>query len=67
MPALLLKDHFGVHHVEIEDGPGKPLGLSFGVKLRPALVFLRDRRVVEQVARPGLGEVREGLGAIVGT
>jgi len=48
----------------VEDGKGKPLGRSFGVKLWPNLVFLRDGKVVRQVARPEAGEVEEGLAAI---
>src|SRR5690349_9030111 len=40
--AKLLGDFPEVHHVKIEDGPGRPLGRSFRVKLWPTLVFLRD-------------------------
>ena len=64
--ARLLEDHPDVQHIKIEDGPGKPLGRSFEIKLWPTLVFIKDGQVVEQVARPGLGEVREGLEAIDG-
>jgi thioredoxin 1 len=53
-----------VRHVWVEDGPGRPLGRSFRVKLWPTLVFLRDGRVLKQVSRPGDDEVREGLEAI---
>jgi thioredoxin 1 len=59
--AKLLEDRPDVQHMKIEDGPGKPLGRSFGVKLWPTLVFLKDGKVVKQVARPSLGEVQEGL------
>lgn len=55
-----------VQHIRVEDGPGKPLGRSFRVKLWPTLVFLNDGRVVEQVARPGVDELRRGLEAIAG-
>jgi thioredoxin 1 len=61
----LLEEHPDVHHVKIEDGPGKPLGRSFGVKLWPTLVFLKDGKVVKQVARPAVGEVQEGLMLLV--
>jgi len=64
--ARLLDDHPEVHHVKIEDGPGKRLGRSFGVKLWPTLVFLRDGVVLKQVARPTLGEVQEWLEAVDG-
>jgi thioredoxin 1 len=41
-----------LRHVRVEDGPGRPLGRSFGVKLWPTLVFLRDGREVARVVRP---------------
>jgi thioredoxin 1 len=65
-PALdrLLSQFPDVRHIWVEDGKGKPLGRSFRVKLWPTLVFLRDGRVVRQVARPEPDEVREGLEAI---
>jgi thioredoxin 1 len=62
--AELLGDHPGVRHIKVEDGPGRPLGRSFRVKLWPNLVFLRDGQVVRQLARPEVAEVREGLESI---
>lgn len=47
-----LRAHPGVEHVWIEDGKGKPLGRSFGIKLWPTLVFLRDGTEVHRVVRP---------------
>ncbi|QTD44193.1 thioredoxin family protein [Ottowia testudinis] len=41
-----------VPHVKVEDGPGRPLGRSFKVKLWPTLVFLRDGVEVERLVRP---------------
>jgi thioredoxin 1 len=41
-----------VRHLRIEDGPGRPLGRSFGVRLWPTLVFLDDGREVARVVRP---------------
>jgi thioredoxin 1 len=64
--ARFLEDYAEVHHVKIEDGPGKRLGRSFGVKLWPTLVFLKDGKVVKQAARPAVGEVQEGLTLLVG-
>lgn len=64
--ARLLDDHPDVRHVKIEDGPGRRLGRSYGVKFWPTLVFLRDGRICKQVARPELGAVREGLAEITG-
>jgi thioredoxin 1 len=62
----LLRDCPGIRHIRIEDGPGRPLGRSFRVKLWPNLVFLRDGQVVRQLARPDVAEVREALEAITG-
>lgn len=64
--AEILRDYPAVRHLQVEDGPGRPLGRSFGVKLWPTLVFLKDGRVMAQVARPGPSEVRRGLEAIAG-
>jgi thioredoxin 1 len=63
--AGLLGSYPGIHHIKIEDGPGRLLGRSFRVKVWPNLVFLRDGQVVKQVARPEVAEVKEGLEAIV--
>ena len=41
-----------VQHLKIEDGPGRRLGRSFGVKLWPTLVFLRDGVEVARLVRP---------------
>jgi thioredoxin 1 len=64
--AGLLRSYPGVRHIQVEDGPGQPLGRSFRVKLWPNLVFLRDGAVIKQLARPDVNEVREGLEAIAG-
>jgi thioredoxin 1 len=60
----VLADFPTVAHRKVADGPGRPLGRSFRVKLWPTLVFLRDGAVVSQVSRPGDAEVRQGLEAI---
>ena len=39
-----LKDRADIAHVKVEDGPGQRLGRTFGVKLWPTLVFLKDGR-----------------------
>lgn len=41
-----------VQHIKVEDASGRPLGRSFGVKLWPTLVFLRDGNEVARVVRP---------------
>jgi len=65
--AALVKQHPSVKHITIEDGPGLPLGRSFGVKLWPTLVFLRDGKVVSQTARPTVAAVREALHTLTGS
>lgn len=42
----------GLRHLRIEDGPGRPLGRSFGIKLWPTLVVMRGGREVARVVRP---------------
>ena len=62
-----LRKHPEVRHVKIEDGPGRRLGRSFGVKLWPNLVFMKDGQIAKQVARPEIAEVRDGLAKIAGS
>lgn len=60
--AAALAGHPGVHHIKIEDGPGQPLGRSFGVRLWPTLVFLKDGEELARVTRPQNAEgLREAL------
>jgi len=47
-----LKDQPQVPHLKVEDGPGRPLGRSYRVKLWPTLVFLKDGQEVARVVRP---------------
>lgn len=54
-----------VPHVKVADGPGRPLGRSFRVKLWPTLVVLADGREVGRVVRPETAdEVRRALHAL---
>ena len=62
--AEALREHREVRHVQVEDGPGKPLGRSFRVKLWPTLVFLREGTPVAQLVRPENAEVREGFATL---
>src|SRR3954447_16149632 len=62
--AAHLRQHPEVRHVKVHDGPGKPLGRSFRVKLWPTLVFLRDGQVVSQAVRPRPAEVASGFEAL---
>lgn len=57
--AAALARHPDVRHVKVEDGPGRPLGRSFGVKLWPTLVFLSDGRETTRVVRPRHAEAIE--------
>lgn len=51
-----------VEHVKVEDGKGRPLGRSFGVKLWPTVIFLKDGVEVGRAVRPEATEVVvEGL------
>ena len=50
--ATGLAGHPTLRHIKIEDGRGRPLGRSFGVKLWPTLVFLRDGHEVARLVRP---------------
>ncbi len=39
-------------HIRVEDGPGRPLGRSFKVKLWPTVIVLKDGQEVARVVRP---------------
>ncbi len=62
--AELLDQHPEVKHVKVEDGPGRPLGRSFEVRLWPSFVFLRNGQVVRQLARPSYAALDEGFRAL---
>lgn len=57
-----LADRPDVRHVKVEDGRGRPLGRSFGVRLWPTLVVLKDGREVGRSVRPaGREDVEQAL------
>jgi thioredoxin 1 len=63
--AAALARHPGVRHIKIADASGRRLGRSFGVKLWPTLVFLRDGSEAARLVRPdGAEAVGKALGAI---
>ena len=63
--ASAFAEHPDVRHVNIADGSGRPLGRSFGVKLWPTLVFLRDGNEVARLVRPTQADaIRRALAAI---
>ena len=53
-PALAeaLREHPEVQHMKVADGRGQRLGRSFGVKLWPTLIALRDGVEVARLVRP---------------
>jgi thioredoxin 1 len=53
-PAIsaVMKNHPAARHVKVEDGKGKPLGRSFGVKLWPTLILLENGEEKGRVVRP---------------
>lgn len=59
--ASLLGQKPGVRHLKVEDGPGRTLGRSFGVRLWPNFVLLKDGVVVRQLARPSANELKEAF------
>lgn len=48
----VLSSHPELTRIKAEDGRGRPLGRSFGIKLWPTIVFLRDGVEVGRVVRP---------------
>ena len=50
--ASALSKHPLVRHIRIEDGKGQRLGRSFGVKLWPTLIFLKDGKEMDRLVRP---------------
>ena len=60
--AAALPKHPRVRHIKIEDGPGKPLGRSFKVKLWPTLVFMNQGKEISRLVRPSDGrEIQQAL------
>jgi len=50
--GAVMRNHPGVRHLKIEDGRGRPLGRSFGVRLWPTLVYLEGGHEKGRVVRP---------------
>lgn len=60
--AAAMAQHPDVRHIKIEDGKGRRLGRSFGVKLWPTLVFIRNGVEVARLVRPGdTAEIEQAL------
>lgn len=57
-----LAEYPQVRHRQVEDGPGRPLGRSFAVKLWPTLIFLKQGKEVARLVRPtDPAAIRQGL------
>ena len=52
--ALAARDD--VRHLKIEDGPGRPLGRSYRIKLWPSVLLLRDGAEIARTVRPTTAE-----------
>ncbi len=64
--ADALADYPQISHIKVEDGPGRPLGRSFGVKLWPTLVFLKNGKEVTRLVRPqGSAEIGAAMRQIL--
>ncbi len=50
--AKALAKRSGISHLKIEDGPGRPLGRSFRIKLWPTLILLENGQELARVVRP---------------
>ena len=50
--AKALAAHPDVRHIKIADASGRRLGRSYGVKLWPTLIFLRDGKELARLVRP---------------
>jgi thioredoxin 1 len=50
--AAALRNHPEVRHIRIEDGRGRTLGRTFGVKLWPTLIYLESGVEKARVVRP---------------
>ncbi len=64
--AEAFEDFPEVAHIRVEDGPGRPLGRSFRVKLWPTLIFLDQGREVQRLVRPtDAGAIHDALAALL--
>ncbi len=50
-----MADYPALRHLKVEDGPGRPLGRSFRVKLWPTLIFMAGGQEVTRLVRPASG------------
>lgn len=57
----MLKKRPGLRHLKVEDGKGRPLGRSFGVKVWPNFVLMENGKVQKQLARPEKTDLENAL------
>ncbi|EXI63920.1 MAG: Thioredoxin-like protein [Candidatus Accumulibacter adjunctus] len=63
--AAALAAYPAIRHLRIEDGPGRPLGRSFAVRLWPTLVFLHQGQELIRLVRPAAAEtIEQALAAL---
>ena len=63
--ATAFANHQDVHHIKIADASGRRLGRSFGIKLWPTLVFLKQGTEVARLVRPReAASIRQALATI---
>lgn len=62
-PAIeaVLSARDDLRHLKIEDGPGRPLGRSYRIKLWPSVLVLRDGEELARAVRPTTREEIERL------
>ncbi len=63
----MLGPNHALAHRKIEDGKGRPLGRSFGVKWWPTLILLRDGQELARAVRPRHPDDLTGLFAALGS
>jgi thioredoxin 1 len=64
--AKALAEAPALRHLKIEDGSGRPLGRSFGIKLWPTLIFMREGKELGRLVRPGsVDEIRLELARLL--
>ena len=65
--AQVLEGREDVRHLKIEDGPRRPLGRSFRVKLWPTLILLRQGEELARLVRPtNANDIQQALDRATG-
>ncbi|HJV68647.1 thioredoxin family protein [Ideonella sp.] len=65
--ASAFQGHPELRHLKVEDGPGRPLGRSFRIKLWPSLVLMKNGQEIERLVRPqSTAEIEQALARLAG-